>query len=111
MNMAGAARPSGRRRIDTWPHTNAPWGPTWHLPAAFANPVSVGLQVSRTWFFSGMGFGLCEAAIATVAGLYGREARNVITGITLFAGFASTVEWPSSAVLIDAFRWPGAALA
>jgi MFS family permease len=36
----------------------------------------------------GMGFGLYEAAFATAAGLYGREARNAITGITLFAGFA-----------------------
>jgi MFS family permease len=59
----------------------------------------------------GMGFGLYEAAFATVAGLYGREARNAITGITLFAGFASTVGWPLSAGLIDAFGWRGALLA
>ena len=58
----------------------------------------------------GMGFGLYEAAFATVAGLYGREARNAITGITLFAGFASTVGWPLSAALIDAFGWRGALL-
>ena len=59
----------------------------------------------------GMGFGLYEAAFATVAGLYGRQARNAITGITLFAGFASTVGWPASAFLIDAFGWRGACLA
>ena len=59
----------------------------------------------------GMGFGLYEAAFATAAGLYGREARNAITGITLFAGFASTVGWPASAVFIDAFGWRGACLA
>ena len=59
----------------------------------------------------GMGFGLYEAAFATVAGLYGREARNAITGITLFAGFASTVGWPLSAALIGAFGWRGALLA
>lgn len=59
----------------------------------------------------GMGFGLYEAAFATVAGLYGREARNVITGITLFAGFASTIGWPLSAALIDAFGWRGALMA
>ena len=40
-----------------------------------------------------MGFGLYEPAFATVTGLYGREARGPITGITLFAGFASTVGW------------------
>ena len=58
-----------------------------------------------------MGFGLYEAAFATAASLYGREARNAITGITLFAGFASTVGWPASALFIDAFGWRGACLA
>ncbi len=58
----------------------------------------------------GMGFGLYEAAFATVAGLYGREARSAITGITLFAGFASTVGWPLSAALIDALGWREALL-
>jgi MFS family permease len=59
----------------------------------------------------GMGFGLYEAAFATAAGLYGREARNAITGITLFAGFASTVGWPASAYFIDQFGWRGACVA
>lgn len=59
----------------------------------------------------GMGFGLYEAAFATVAGLYGRDARNAITGITLFAGFASTVGWPASTFLIDTVGWRGACLA
>ena len=59
----------------------------------------------------GMGFGLYEAAFATAASLHGREARNAITGITLFAGFASTVGWPASALFIDAFGWRGACLA
>jgi MFS family permease len=58
----------------------------------------------------GMGFGLYEAAFATVAGLYGRNARNAITGITLFAGFASTVGWPTSAFLIATLGWRGACL-
>ena len=59
----------------------------------------------------GMGFGLYEAAFATVAGLYGQEARTGIIGITLFAGFASTVGWPLSAALIGAVGWRGALLA
>ena len=45
------------------------------------------------------------------AGLYGRGARNAITGITLFAGFASTVGWPLSAFFIGTFGWRGACLA
>jgi predicted MFS family arabinose efflux permease len=58
-----------------------------------------------------MGFGLYEAAFATAAGLYGREARNAITGITLFAGFASTVGWPTSTLFIEHFGWRGACIA
>jgi len=58
----------------------------------------------------GMAMGLYDAAFATLAGLYGRGARGPITGITLIAGFASTVGWPLSAVLEDAFGWRGACL-
>jgi MFS family permease len=148
------------------------WASTYYLTAAFTDPVSTDLHLSRTWFYGsvsaalllsgllgpvagrmidryggrdvltatnlifatglvllsfvvgpfglvgawlvlgiGMGFGLYEAAFATVAGLYGRDARNAITGITLFAGFASTVGWPLSAAFIDAFGWRGALLA
>ena len=70
----------------------------------------IGLTVSWMVIGAGMGFGLYEAAFATVAGLWGREARNAITGITLFAGFASTVGWPISTFLIGAIGWRGACL-
>lgn len=72
---------------------------------------TIGLAAAWTVIGIGMGFGLYEAAFATVAGLYGRNARNAITGITLFAGFASTIGWPASALFIDAFGWRGACLA
>ncbi len=45
----------------------------------------------------GMGCGLYEAAFSTLVRLYGPQARNAITGVTLFGGFASTVGWPLSA--------------
>ncbi len=70
-----------------------------------------GLILAWTVIGGAMGFGLYEASFATVAGLYGRDARNAITGITLFAGFASTVGWPASALFIDQFGWRGACLA
>jgi MFS family permease len=53
----------------------------------------------------GMGLGLYDAAFAALAALYGHNARGPITGITLFAGFASTVSWPISTFLNDAFGW------
>jgi len=56
----------------------------------------------------GMGLGLYDAAFATLAGIYGREARGPITGITLIAGFASTVGWPLSAFLDAEVGWRGA---
>lgn len=76
------------------------------LLAVATGPVSLALAWAVIGV--GMGFGLYEAAFATVAGLYGREARNAITGITLFAGFASTIGWPASAFFIDHFGWRGA---
>lgn len=56
----------------------------------------------------GMGSGLYEAAFATVVRLYRDEARNLITGITLIAGFASTIAWPLTTVLETQFGWRGA---
>lgn len=57
-----------------------------------------------------MGAGLYEAAFATLVRLYGTAARNPITGITLIAGFASTVGWPLSAWMLAQFGWRGACL-
>ena len=71
----------------------------------------IGLTASWMVMGAGMGFGLYEAAFATVAGLWGHKARNAITGITLLAGFASTVGWPISTFCIDTIGWRGACLA
>jgi MFS family permease len=53
----------------------------------------------------GMALGLYDAAFATLTALYGQKARDPITGITLIAGFASTVGWPASSLLNDALGW------
>jgi MFS family permease len=58
----------------------------------------------------GMAMGLYEPAFATLTGLYGRAARGPITGITLIAGFASTVGWPLSAFLEAQYGWREACL-
>src|SRR5262249_6893585 len=64
------------------------------------------------WFLWGMvrTLGLYEAAFAALPRLYGREARASIPGITLLAGFASTVGWPASAWFDHAFGWRDACL-
>jgi len=58
----------------------------------------------------GMAMGLYEAGFATLAGLYGLAARGPITGITLIAGFASTIAWPLTTWLDLAFGWRTACL-
>src|SRR5882757_502982 len=53
----------------------------------------------------GMGAGLYDAAFAALGRIYGTEARRSITGITLIAGFASTVGWPLSAWGLETIGW------
>lgn len=68
----------------------------------------VGLLVAWAILGVGMGSGLYEAAFGGLVRLYGRDSRGAITGITLFAGFASTVGWPLSAFLEARYGWRGA---
>jgi predicted MFS family arabinose efflux permease len=58
----------------------------------------------------GMAMGLYDAAFATLAGLYGALAKGPITGVTLFAGFASTVGWPLTTWMDAELGWRGACL-
>jgi MFS family permease len=53
----------------------------------------------------GMGAGLYDAAFAALGRIYGEAARRSITGITLIAGFASTVGWPLSAWGLETIGW------
>lgn len=53
----------------------------------------------------GMGTGLYDAVFAALGRMYGSEARQPITNLTLFGGFASTVCWPLSAFMIEHVGW------
>jgi len=70
----------------------------------------VGLAGAWVLLGIGMALGLYDSAFATLTALYGLEARAPITGITLIAGFASTLGWPVSALLDQQFGWRGACL-
>lgn len=54
---------------------------------------------------AGMALGLYEAAFSTLARIYGGNARGAITGVTLIAGFASTICWPISGWLEFELGW------
>ena len=68
------------------------------------------LTLLAAWALLGlaMGCGLYDAAFAALVWLYGRDARSAITGITLIAGFASTVGWPLTAWMEAHWGWRGA---
>jgi MFS family permease len=53
----------------------------------------------------GMGYGLYDAAFGALGRIYGEAARRPITGITLMAGFASTVGWPLTAYGLAHIGW------
>jgi hypothetical protein len=53
----------------------------------------------------GMGTGLYDAVFAALGRMYGTAARQPITNLTLFGGFASTICWPLSAFMIEHVGW------
>ncbi len=53
----------------------------------------------------GMGCGLYDAAFGVLGRIYGEAARGAITGITLIAGFASTIGWPLTAYGLAHIGW------
>ncbi|HZY19958.1 MAG TPA: MFS transporter [Ramlibacter sp.] len=70
----------------------------------------VGLLCAWALLGVAMAAGLYDAAFATLVRLHGQHARPSITGVTLMAGFASTVGWPASAWMASAWGWRGACL-
>jgi predicted MFS family arabinose efflux permease len=64
-------------------------------------------MMSIAWLLLGigMGCGLYDAAFGTLGRIYGSSARGAITGITLIAGFASTVGWPLSSLGLETIGW------
>jgi hypothetical protein len=59
---------------------------------------------------AGLGASLYDPAFATLGRIFGAAARRPITILTLIAGFASTVGWPTTHILIGWFGWRGAYL-
>jgi MFS family permease len=61
-----------------------------------------------SYVLAGMGAGLYDAAFSTLGSIYGQNSRGAIAAMTLFGGFASTVCWPLSTLLVEQFGWRGA---
>jgi MFS family permease len=53
---------------------------------------------------------LYDPAFATLGRIFGAAARRPITALTLAGGFASTVSWPTTHLLLETVGWRGAYL-
>jgi len=111
MIVAGIAAPRVGRTIDRY-------GGRWVL-AASSLILASGLAILgaagnlatyyAAWTCLGLGMasGLYDAAFSTIGRLLGAAARPSITGLTLIAGFASTVAWPAITLLEQWLGWRG----
>jgi MFS family permease len=70
------------------------------------------LSYYAVWMVLGvaMAASLYDPAFATLGRIFGKNARAPITTLTLAGGFASTVSWPATQILIDHVSWRGAYL-
>lgn len=112
--VSAALGPFAGRAIDRWGGRPVLIGTSVLFAAGLATlsqvQGTVGLVLAWLLIGAAMGSGLYEAAFAALVRLKGTEARASITGITLIAGFASTVGWPLSGWMEAEFGWRGACL-
>ncbi|NUZ04483.1 MFS transporter [Piscinibacter koreensis] len=74
--------------------------------------VSSVLELYLVWAALGvtMAATLYDPAFAVLGQAFGAGQRRAITAVTLFGGFASTVFWPLTQALVQAFGWQTALL-
>src|SRR5690606_10247194 len=65
------------------------------------------------WMLAGLAMAAClyDPAFATLYQIAPDRYRRAVTGLTLFGGFASTVFWPLSHALAEAWGWRATLLA
>lgn len=70
------------------------------------------ISFAAAWVVTGiaMAAGLYDAAFASTVEILGDKARQTIAGITLIAGFASTIGWPITSAIEQAYSWREAIL-
>lgn len=59
------------------------------------------------WAIIGVGasMGNYDSAFATAVSFLGDKANKVIAGITVYAGFSSTIAWPLTSYINESFSW------
>jgi predicted MFS family arabinose efflux permease len=107
--ISGLAAPAAGRLIDRR------GGRTVLSAGSALGALALGIIASATgpalfvlgWAIAGVAMAAClyDAAFTTLHQIAGADYRRALTALTLVAGFASTVFWPLSHVLLEAVGW------
>jgi MFS family permease len=65
------------------------------------------VMLISAWLLIGIGgsMGNYDSAFATAVSFFGNKSNRVIAGITVFAGFSSTISWPLTSYLEQTIGW------
>ena len=106
---AGLVSPKVGRLIDRYGgHRVMPFGSLAGALGLFAFAyASHPAAYYATWVLLGVALAasLYDPAFATLGRIFGARARSPITALTLIGGFASTVSWPVTFVLLQSVGW------
>src|ERR1041384_3525903 len=106
---AGLVSPKVGRLIDRYGgHRVMPFGSLAGALRPFALASATHPAASyATWVLLGVALAasLYDPAFATLGRIFGARARSPITALTLIGGFASTVSWPVTFVLLQSVGW------
>jgi MFS family permease len=107
--IAAALGPRVGRHIDQYGGRRVLMGSNLGFALALlwlaAAPNAAMLVIGWLLLGAAMPFGLYDAAFATMVRLRGLRSRSGIVGITLIAGFASSVSWPVTALIESHLGW------
>jgi predicted MFS family arabinose efflux permease len=112
--VSGLVGPRVGRLIDMYGGRKVlPWGNL----AFFAGLVMLAfssneLMLFIAWAVIGIGGSMSnyDSAFATAVAFFKENSNRVIAGITVFAGFSSTISWPLTSLLNGQFGWQSAVL-
>jgi len=107
--LSGVASPWVGRRIDRHGGRGVLAGGSvlGALACALLATAVNGIMMLAGWLVAGVAMAAClyDPAFATLFRVSGASYRRMVTALTLFGGFASTVFWPLSQYLLETHGW------
>lgn len=112
--LSGLVGPRIGRLIDMYGGRKVlPWGNLAFFTGLILLAFSTNeLMLFIAWAVIGIGGSMSnyDSAFATAVAFFKENSNRVIAGITVFAGFSSTISWPLTSFLNSQFGWQAAVL-